>query len=356
MKTIIRHGIVFVAITACLTLAACLHYPPGQNAVLASSSSISSQNEEKANQSHGTADEAISDAQYCNIFSSTVYNSVEDLYQGLRDYDMSNLEDVRFIEDQYLEGTRSKTRVTKDELRDGIFGNLRNQLLREERLMVPYYQNKEMPYDNLEGAHSITLFESLACRKPWILYRGEIGDNYLFLQTMYYDRTLLDEANEKGASWLLSEIDPEGTNIYNYEKWYPAGSNVTVYEKSIQLGDRDVLSLIIDHSLDLERPSLVIYFVYDDILVCAWRGTPEFMLEALKDVTFREVSLPDNKPLRDAPGRENTSYQESLAADREAKEDGENNQGERHDPSPTDVLKAKDRVRAITWTARNRIW
>lgn len=290
MKITIRHSMPLVAIVICLTMAACSHYPE-QDAVLAA------QNEK-----------AISDTQYGNLFLNPRYDSVEDLYRGLRDFDSSELQYIRSMENQHLEDTKRRTQVTEAELRDGIFGNLRNQLLREETLLVPYYQNREIPYLNKEGASNITLFESQACRKPWILFRSKIGDEHIFLQTMYYDRNLLEAANEKGASWLLSQLKPEGTNVYNYEERYPPESNVTVYEKELQLGDRDVLAMIIDNSLDEEYPGLSIYFVYDDILVGAWRGTPEFMLDALKDITFREVSLPDNMPLRGTPGREGTRF------------------------------------------------
>jgi len=165
-------------------------------------------------------------------------------------------------------------------------------------------------------------FESYSsCRKPWILYNGKIGDELIFFNPMYYDRSLVEEANEKGASWLMFQINPEGTNVHNYEKRQGAnvyniekgqmeGMTLTVYEKLIRLGDRDVLAMVFDRVFNSGAPvpEVTLYFVYDDILVCASRTTPEFMETTLPDITFREVTFSTNTPLREAPGRAGTQF------------------------------------------------
>jgi len=309
-----------VAVTACLAMAACAQNQPVPEAVATAVS----------------AQEGISDAAYCDLFSAFPYNSIEDLYQGLRDLDADELESVRFREDQQMEYTRQKTRVTEDELKDGIFGSMRNKLLKEDTLMVPYYQGKELPLDDEVGYSSITIYESQACRKPWINFRGKIGNEFIFFNTMYYDKTLMEEANEKGASWLMSQINPEGINVYNYKERQGSkaynietgqyeSTTFTAYERVVRLGDRDVLAMVFEHIFENGKPLLeaTLYFVYDDILVCAWRATPEFMEILLADITFREVSFSTNTPLREEPGRAGTPFSTRSAATGEKEPDNE---------------------------------
>ena len=130
----------------------------------------------------------------------------------------------------------------------------------------------------------------------------KIGDVYISFNTMYYERALQDEANEKGASWLIAQINPEGINVYNYKTHL--SNDKTVYEKELKMGDRDVLAMVIDSS---DESEMGMYFVYDDILSSVW-GSSEFLDDILADITFREVSLRTNKPLRDKPGRKGTKF------------------------------------------------
>ena len=246
--------------------------------------------------------ENISDAEYISSFNTFHFDTIAELYQGLRDLNSGVRQSIRDKENQYKEDTLSKTLVTDEERKNGIFENLRNRLLREETLMVPYYLDKEIPPDNRKGYSGISLLGSYFCRKPWIFYSGVIDDTPIGFYTMYYDKNLLDEANKKGASWLISQINPEGINIHNYDKYYPYVSRL--YEKNIQLGDREVISMVIEVNDD---PEISIYFVYDDILVSVCRK-PEFLEAVLPEITFREVSLTTGKPLRDKPGREDTKY------------------------------------------------
>ena len=108
---------------------------------------------------------------------------------------------------------------------------------------------------------------------------------------------LLDEANEKGASWLLRQISPGAANVHNYEEHQIDGRITTVYEKKIQLGDRDVLALI---------RGTAMFFVYDDILVNT--SVSETMEAFLPDITFQEVSLSTGRPTRNRPGRDGSQF------------------------------------------------
>ena len=249
----------------------------------------------------------ISNSEYSNLFGSYSYDSIEDFYRGLRDFEPFEIEEISFRENRYMENTRSRTHVTEAEEINGIFGNMRNQLLVEKTIMVPYYRNKPVPRYSMEEAYYILLSESYYCRKPWIEFACEVNGVYFGFDTMYYDKKLLDEANQKGASWLMSQIDHDGLNVYNYKQHNAKdGTNVIVYEKEFRLGDRDVLAMIMDCTLD-EFYSLGVYFVYDDILVCVWNRI-ENLETILPDITFREVNFTTNTPLRAEPGREGTKY------------------------------------------------
>ena len=264
-----------------------------------------------SNSTSNSANNGISDSQYAADmqYSSFRYDSNNELYRGLRDFDINILQEINDVENRYMMDTSNKTHVTENEQKNGIFGNMRNQLLTENTALIPYYRGEEIPYDNKEGFSNITVFTSENYRKPHILYKGQFDSGKINFFIQYYDRNLLDEANEKGASWLISQISPDAVNIYNYKKIFAETeyNDVTVYEKEIQLGDRDVLAMIHDITFEENYRSLSIYFVYDDILVRAV-ASPETAEFILPDITFREIDFPTNTPLRDEPGREGTKY------------------------------------------------
>jgi len=259
-----------------------------------------------------SAQDGISDSQYCGSFDAYYYDSIVELYQGLRDFDPNELDSISFMENQYMDDTRAKTHISEDEERNGIFGTMLNKLLTEKTLMFPYYRGTRLPlYEfkgEFEGASSIVITPTGPCRKPWINFTFEVNGDSFPVYTMYFDESLMNEANEKGASWLMAQLYPNGTNVHNYEKsnFEIGRPNRLVYEKEYQLGDRNVMAMVIDNSLE-GFDYLGVYFVYDDILVCIWE-TPENLESILPDITFREVYLPTNTPLRDEPGREGTIY------------------------------------------------
>jgi hypothetical protein len=167
---------------------------------------------------------------------------------------------------------------------------MKNTLLIEKTMMVPYYRGEEINYRNREGFANITIYAADTFRKPCIIYGGLFDSGDVAFTLTYFDRNLVDEANEKGASWLISQLRPAMINLDNYEEIIMEhGYNMSVYEKEYQLGDRDVLAMVIDHILDDGR-SLGMYFVYDDIIVCV-NGYMEAVETILPDITFREVSL-----------------------------------------------------------------
>ncbi|MCL2664759.1 MAG: hypothetical protein FWE82_04030, partial [Defluviitaleaceae bacterium] len=122
---------------------------------------------------------------------------------------------------------------------------------------------------------------------------------------IYYDVNLFDEAIINGASWLISVMQPDAINIYNYKEKYSDGT--IIYEKMLSLGDRDVKAMIIERGTD--APGVVnIFFVYDDVLINTYGNTLEYYERILPNLTFHEVSLLSGKPLRETPGRYGTPY------------------------------------------------
>ena len=257
--------------------------------------------------------DSVSDEDYDSEFQSHYYASVEELYQGIKDLSKDDLESIRTRENQYLEDTKANTRVSEDELENGIFGSFRNKILEDKTLLLPFYQGKAIPVYS-DDPPCIVLFETEFFRKPGVEWLGIIEDMYFGVNVRYYDKALINEANEKGASWLISQMDPDSVNVHNYEehkkKWLANGlmgtKDVFYYEKDYHLGDRDVKAMVSENK-DKDNPSLTIYFVYDNMLINVAMKT-EHIDGILPDITFCEVDLSTNTPLRETPGREWSTF------------------------------------------------
>ena len=224
----------------------------------------------------------------------------------MENFPADELEKTRGWEMVNMSTICQETHVSEDEEREGIFGYARNKLLEEKTLLMPFYQGEQVPFYIHEstGAASISLNPSGPSRKPEITY----GVSFFTINMYFYDKSLVKEANEKGASWLKSQLQPDGLNVYNYksyiklEKQYVSSEywyDWTVYEKEYRLGDRNVKAMVVDESLRKGAPPLItISFVYDDILINV-RCNPETVdiEKILAEITFRKVYLPTNTPV-----------------------------------------------------------
>ena len=261
---------------------------------------------------------SMSEAEYCNLFRTHYYASFEGMFQAMKDFPKDELEDIHYRENLYIEDTRKNTFVSEDELKNGIFGNMRTKLLEEETFLVPYYKGEIVPLD-AKNEQNISMIEAGSYRKPRITYNGIIDIGFWMT---YIDSPLVDEANEKGASWLIKEIDPNGTNVDNYqeknkiavENGIKALENTTVYEKKYILDDREILALVFDNTEGTNYPLLTLHFVYDDLLISVF-GRPEIVEALLPDLTFREVHLPTGKATREEPGREWSKWSNAKGVD-----------------------------------------
>ena len=65
----------------------------------------------------------------------------------MKDFPKDELEDIRYRENFYIEDTRKNTFVSEDELKNGIFENIRTKLLEEETFLVPYYKGEIVPQE-----------------------------------------------------------------------------------------------------------------------------------------------------------------------------------------------------------------
>lgn len=198
--------------------------------------SESSSEVEKHVQDH----EKLTDAEYANLFPSFYYSSWKELYMGLKNISEEELSDIRNLENRFIDDTCEVTYVSEErEQRNGIFESMREQMLENTEMLLPYYQNQPLPLNN-EYEYSLELSVADTARKPWISCYTTLGIGF---RMMFCDPDLVDKANEKGASWLLSVLEPDAMNVYNYEeirdKVVSDGTlpdyNVVVYEKEYKL-------------------------------------------------------------------------------------------------------------------------
>jgi len=248
--------------------------------------------------SYDSAEPETSDISHGNDSATYYFGSIENMYDSLINLNSNPTINGRFSMSIFIDD---------HDLENMPFGNMLTKLIAEKTLLFPYHQDAKMSHPNQENIPGVVVTESGACNLPWIDFMMNHGGKFFEISIMFYDVALINEANSKGASWLMSEIDPESTNVNNYEtnnvKYNVIGR--VVYETEVKIGDRDVLAMIFDNSAR-GIDSLVMYFVYDDVLVRMWGDRDTIKDTILPDLTFYEIYMPTNTALRDKPGRENS--------------------------------------------------
>lgn len=174
---------------------------------------------------------------------------------------------------------------------NGAFRRFCDERKTQRTLYVPYYQGKQIEFRNREGFSNIAIFPVETCNKPWIWYFGIIGDVDITIRTMYIDKSVVDEANQRGASWLIAQIAPNMPNIDNSTG--QTGNIGAVYETLIQLADRAVKALVVEYN-DGSYAYDSIYFIYDDIMV---RVNADFVFvkSLFSDISFSKIPVGANK-------------------------------------------------------------
>jgi len=203
------------------------------------------------------------------------YNSVEEMIDDLLN---------GFDEDRLQE-------IEREEDIPGTFKAFREDLIEKNELMVPFYKGENMPlklWDN--GSTSITLHYCESFSRPWIFYSGLMGDDVVSICTMYIDDELVDEANEKGANWLINKIAP-GTNTYlapTFENQKQHNFIKAIYEDYITFDGFSAKALIRE---DNDDSRLWIDFVYENLLVEIRIKPDAFERGILKDLSFKAIPL-----------------------------------------------------------------
>ncbi len=222
------------------------------------------------------------------------YTSWEDFYSELKNLSVEDLSEIQYLEKRNMVNTLKTTYVSEDEKKNGIFDSARRILLNKTKVLLPYYQNQPLPLDNRYG-YSLELSVSDMAKKPWISCYTTLDVGF---RMMLCDPALVDEANEKGASWLFSVLEPDAMNVYNYEEIRDkiisdgilSDYNVVVYEKEYTLKDREVLAMVIDHPSNEAQSNIAVYFVYDELLVCIF-GDSAQVDTILPDLYFDRIEM-----------------------------------------------------------------
>ena len=194
--------------------------------------------------------EIMEGSPYPDPLGLTAFSNVKELYEYLKNMTDEELNKILSLEQRYLWDTVQTIHVSKDELQHGIFGYFRNSILSSGAVVVPHLNGSPM---ELREGRSIELETADSYRKTRIVYPTEPKITFYIMK---YDTELVAEATEKGAAWLIKELNPEQKNLHNYEKLNAENiangimgvKNQLVYEKEYVLGDRTVKALVYDNS------------------------------------------------------------------------------------------------------------
>lgn len=257
-----------------------------------------------------------------NLNITTNYNSYDKFRDGLINYDKTTLFDISELEKKYLFDTISNTIVSDDEIRYGIFGNFRKNILERGSLMIPYIDGKSFcgEYSGYTDIYLISAYES--SRKPSIYFGVQSHDlpvEYsINIYTTYMDPSIAKEAQVKGNTWATSVMFPEAVTADNFQDFidYYLAQGIdfsetnAAYEKEYNIGGRTILASVSEPSVNTEDSILHIRFVYDDIFVCI-TVKKSIAEEVLANFALYECDLNTGKPLRDTPGRSEAFWTEN---------------------------------------------
>jgi len=163
----------------------------------------------------------------------------------------------------------------------------------QNNLYVPYIKDKPITLRDEEGFSNILLFPSEIHRQPTIWFFFLAGGSNSFINTTYVDSFLsqdtMKEANEKGYSWLIKQIDPAMLNVDNLKSFPEYADTIKdIYEKEIILKKKKVEATIYEYYDD---PRLHVYFVYDNLLIRVTSMPETLTPEWYECLDFKPVPL-----------------------------------------------------------------
>ncbi len=254
--------------------------------------------------SSGSTQQNDSSAENREPFISKTYEyaTIDEFYQSIKSMSKAEIDGIKSLEENDSLVLKN-THISEGEKQYGMFGYMRENILKEKALLLPFYQRKQIEryLSHDEEMPSVTVSLSGALGKCQISYIGVINDSPFGYQMVFFDKTLEKEANQKGARWLMTQIAPDSMQAYNdalnSERANDAQNDESkldkkIYEKKYQLKDREVLAFGFDNSYNSTNPGMQIYFVYDDMLICILTKTNESELEdILTHISLEKVSL-----------------------------------------------------------------
>ena len=131
--------------------------------------------------------------------------------------------------------------------------------LRSQNIIVPYINGKVIELRNLEGYSNVSLFASELYELPWVFYHPSVSTGENFYIKMTYLPEAFTITENLMASDIIKELSPNSPNLNNLGEQHEK-----IYNKQIQLHDREVMALVYEYKTD-NRDS--IKFIYDDFLV-----------------------------------------------------------------------------------------
>ena len=168
-------------------------------------------------------------------------------------------------------------------------------IVEKNELVVPLYKGEILSMQQGSDYFDISMVYDSWFSRTRIQYSGYMTDRHavndlISVQTVYIDDDIVEEANEKGANWLIKTLAP-GTstpgvpNLDNYKK---KGFVKKMYEDEIQLDGFRRKALIRE---DNDEARLYIHFVYENVFVTVRISPWAFDENMLADLSFTAVPL-----------------------------------------------------------------
>ena len=127
-------------------------------------------------------------------------------------------------------------------------------------ITAPHLNGEVIEFRNEDGFPNIIFRSSELYGLPWIVYYPKVstGENF-YIQITYIPDDIMEKLNDPTASEVIKELAPDSSNIEHFGKY-----DTSVYEREINLRDREVTALLYEYRND-SRSSII--FVYGDMLV-----------------------------------------------------------------------------------------
>ena len=134
-------------------------------------------------------------------------------------------------------------------------------------IIVPFWDGSEIELRNREGFSNVSFFPSEEYDQPCIFFHPKVStDENLYIHISYIPEDILKSQENLTASEVKKALSPNSANIDNL-----GDAHKNIYEKTIQLADREVTALVIEYKEDKRNST---YLVYDDLLIEV-RDNPE---------------------------------------------------------------------------------